>query len=95
MKPYVMGNFDINTWRKNEPQQLSFVVTQDCNLRCKYCYMVGKNSEHRMSFETAKKIIRMVKRAEYKRRQGPIGPKMTGMAFGRDWRYPITNKFEE
>ena len=57
MKPYVMGNFDINTWRKNEPQQLSFVVTQDCNLRCKYCYMVGKNSEHRMSFETAKKII--------------------------------------
>ena len=45
--------------------------------------------------ETAKKIIRMVKRAEYKRRQGPIGPKMTGMAFGRDWRYPITNKFEE
>lgn len=45
--------------------------------------------------ETVKKIIRMVKRAEYKRRQGPIGPKMTGMAFGRDWRYPITNKFEE
>ncbi len=45
--------------------------------------------------ETAKKVISLVKRAEYKRRQGPIGPKMTGIAFGRDWRYPITNKFKE
>lgn len=57
MKPYIMGEYTRNTWRQNEAQQLSFVVTQDCNLRCKYCYMVGKNNEHKMRFETAKKII--------------------------------------
>lgn len=45
--------------------------------------------------KTVKKVISMVKRAEYKRRQGPIGPKMSNVAFGRDWRYPITNKFKE
>ena len=31
--------------------------------------------------------------AEYKRRQSPIGPKVTKVAFGRDWRFPVTNKY--
>ncbi len=39
------------------------------------------------------RIIALVDRAEWKRRQGAIGPKITGMAFGRDRRLPITNKF--
>ena len=39
------------------------------------------------------RIIGLVDRAEWKRRQGAIGPKITGMAFGRDRRLPITNKF--
>jgi NAD+ synthase (glutamine-hydrolysing) len=38
------------------------------------------------------KVITLVDRAEWKRRQGAIGPKITGMAFGRDRRLPITNK---
>ncbi len=38
------------------------------------------------------RVVRLVRRNEYKRRQSPIGPKMTGLAFGRDWRYPITSK---
>ncbi len=38
------------------------------------------------------KVINLVDRAEWKRRQGAIGPKITGMAFGRDRRLPITNK---
>ena len=39
------------------------------------------------------KVLRMVSRAEYKRRQSPIGPKVTKVAFGRDWRFPVTNKY--
>jgi NAD+ synthase (glutamine-hydrolysing) len=38
------------------------------------------------------RIISLVDRAEWKRRQGAIGPKITGMAFGRDRRLPITNR---
>ena len=56
-KNYYMGNPEINIWRRGRARQLTFVVTQDCNLRCKYCYMVGKNDKHRMSFDTAKDII--------------------------------------
>lgn len=39
------------------------------------------------------KVLTLVDRAEWKRRQGAIGPKITGMAFGRDRRLPITNKY--
>ena len=39
------------------------------------------------------KVWRMLDRAEYKRRQAPPGVKITGRAFGRDRRYPITNGF--
>lgn len=52
-----MGSPQSNAWRSNDSQQLTFVVTQECNLRCKYCYMTGKNDQGRMSFETAKKTI--------------------------------------
>ncbi|MCM1500507.1 MAG: radical SAM peptide maturase, CXXX-repeat target family [Clostridium sp.] len=55
-KKYVMGDFKQNSWRTNESQQLTFVVTQDCNLRCKYCYMV-KNDKNVMSFDVAKKAV--------------------------------------
>jgi len=36
---------------------ITFIVTKDCQLACKYCYLVGKNNKERMSFETAKKAI--------------------------------------
>ena len=45
--------------------------------------------------ETVRKVIRMIDIAEYKRRQGPIGVKITPRAFGRDWRLPIVNRFRE
>ncbi len=38
-------------------------------------------------------IWRLLERAEYKRRQAPPGVKITGRAFGRDRRYPISNRF--
>jgi NAD+ synthase (glutamine-hydrolysing) len=43
--------------------------------------------------ETVDEVIRMVDRAEYKRRQAPPGIKITPKAFGRDRRLPITNRF--
>jgi NAD+ synthase (glutamine-hydrolysing) len=43
--------------------------------------------------EVVDRVIRMVDRAEYKRRQAPPGIKITPKAFGRDRRLPITNKF--
>ncbi|WP_281660461.1 NAD+ synthase [Microvirgula aerodenitrificans] len=39
------------------------------------------------------KVTRLLKINEYKRRQAPIGPRITHRAFGKDWRYPITNRF--
>lgn len=46
------------------------------------------------SEELVAKILGLVDKAEWKRRQGAIGPKITGMAFGRDRRLPITNKYK-
>ena len=44
---------------------------------------------------TVKRVIAMVDRNEYKRRQGAIGIKITPRAFGKDWRLPIVNRFRE
>ena len=38
-------------------------------------------------------VTRLIKINEYKRRQAPIGIRVTHRSFGKDWRYPITNKF--
>jgi NAD+ synthase (glutamine-hydrolysing) len=43
--------------------------------------------------EVVERVIRMVDNAEYKRRQSPPGPKVTGRSFGKDRRLPITNRF--
>ena len=40
------------------------------------------------------RILDLVKRNEYKRRQAPPGVRVSGRAFGRDWRYPITNGYK-
>jgi NAD+ synthase (glutamine-hydrolysing) len=45
--------------------------------------------------ETVDRVIRLVDAAEYKRRQYPPGPKITGKNFGRDRRLPITNAWRE
>jgi NAD+ synthase (glutamine-hydrolysing) len=44
---------------------------------------------------TVRRVMALVDRNEYKRRQGPIGIKITPRAFGRDWRLPIVNQFKE
>ncbi|MEY3606236.1 MAG: hypothetical protein RL289_416 [Actinomycetota bacterium] len=45
--------------------------------------------------ETVKRILLLTDRAEYKRRQYPAGPKVSGKAFGKDRRMPLTNKWVE
>jgi len=39
------------------------------------------------------RVLSMVRRNEYKRRQSPPGVRISGRAFGRDWRYPITSGY--
>ncbi|HAT32959.1 MAG TPA: NAD+ synthase [Janthinobacterium sp.] len=41
------------------------------------------------------RVTRLIKINEYKRRQSPVGIRVTHRGFGRDWRYPITSKFYE
>jgi NAD+ synthase (glutamine-hydrolysing) len=45
--------------------------------------------------ETVKRILLLTDRAEYKRRQYPPGPKVSGKAFGKDRRMPLTSKWVE
>jgi NAD+ synthase (glutamine-hydrolysing) len=42
---------------------------------------------------TVRRVANLFAKAEWKRRQGAIGPKITGLAFGRDHRMPITNRY--
>ncbi len=45
--------------------------------------------------EVVDKVVSLVDRAEWKRRQYPLGPKVTALAFGRDRRVPLTSKWRE
>lgn len=44
-------------WKVGESKNITFIVTKDCQLACKYCYLVGKNENERMSWNIAKKAI--------------------------------------
>lgn len=44
-------------WQSGTAKNITFIVTKDCQLACKYCYLVGKNSKERMSWQIAKKAI--------------------------------------
>ncbi len=48
-----------------------------------------------MGFEQADvdKVVRLIRINEYKRRQAPVGIRVTHRSFGKDWRYPITSKW--
>lgn len=45
------------SWQEGTSKNITFIVTKDCQLACKYCYLVGKNEKERMSFEIAKSTI--------------------------------------
>ena len=42
-----------------------------------------------------RRTVAMLKRNEYKRRQSPVGIRVTKRGFGRDWRYPITSRYQD
>ncbi|MBW6494163.1 MAG: NAD+ synthase [Burkholderiaceae bacterium] len=45
--------------------------------------------------DAVERVVRLIQLNEYKRRQAPVGIRVTHRAFGRDWRYPITSKFRD
>ena len=75
-----MKNMDIRMGTLPQPfndgkaQSITFCVTEECNLRCKYCYMTEKNSYHRMTLDTAKKA------GDYFLKQEPTDPAVSLLA---------------
>ena len=51
-------------WGEDMAKNITFIVTKDCQLACKYCYLVGKNTKERMSLETAKQAVDYILRHE-------------------------------
>ena len=45
--------------------------------------------------KVAQKVVELVDKSEYKRRQAPPGVKISRRAFGKDWRLPLTNRYKE
>ena len=41
------------------------------------------------------RVVRLIRGSEYKRWQAPVGIRITSRGFGKDWRYPITNKYRD
>ena len=64
---------------------LDALMIEDCS--------VDEIAERGFDRETVGEILAMVRRNEYKRRQSPPGVRISGRAFGRDWRYPITSGY--
>jgi len=44
-------------WMSGAAKNITFIVTKDCQLACKYCYLVGKNDKERLSFDVAKAAV--------------------------------------
>jgi NAD+ synthase (glutamine-hydrolysing) len=42
-----------------------------------------------------RRVVRLIRIAEYKRRQAPVGVRITDRGFGKDWRYPITVRYQD
>lgn len=49
--------YNATPWQSGVAKNITFIVTKDCQLACKYCYLVGKNEKERMSWEVAKAAI--------------------------------------
>ena len=50
------------SWQEGRAKTVTFIVTEDCQLRCKYCYLAGKNKTRKMEFEVARATIDYVLR---------------------------------
>ena len=52
-------------WQEGMAKNITFIVTKDCQLACKYCYLVGKNTKEQMSWDVAKHAIDYILDNEY------------------------------
>jgi NAD+ synthase (glutamine-hydrolysing) len=50
---------------------------------------------HGYRVEDVRRVVELIHRNEYKRRQAPLGIRITHRGFGKDWRYPITSRYRE
>ncbi len=64
---------------------LKLFIEHDCSVE----QIVEQGFDH----DTVVRVLNMIKRNEYKRRQAPPGVRISRRAFGRDWRYPITSGY--
>lgn len=46
-----------DSWQSGMAKSITFIVTKDCQLACKYCYLVGKNNKERMPWKVAKAAV--------------------------------------
>jgi len=56
MKDYTFGR-NPTSWSEAIAKNVTFIVTEDCQLRCRYCYLHGKNQESRMPFDIARRTV--------------------------------------
>jgi uncharacterized protein len=54
---YIVIKEHRSIWQSGLAKNITFIVTKDCQLACKYCYLVGKNESERMSWPVAKSAI--------------------------------------
>lgn len=69
------------------------ILDEVLKLHIEKCMTLEEIVQRGLEKETVKKILKMVKTAEFKRRQSPPGIKLSPVSLGKDWRFPITNRF--
>jgi NAD+ synthase (glutamine-hydrolysing) len=64
------------------------------------CYVeknmsIGKIVKQGFAEADVRRVVKLIRIAEYKRRQAPVGVRITDRGFGKDWRYPITVRYQD
>lgn len=62
----------VPSWKDGSAQTITFIITEDCNLRCKYCYITHKASDKKMNFKTAQLFIDYILTEDFKREEAVI-----------------------
>jgi uncharacterized protein len=60
------------SWQEGRAKTVTFIVTEDCQLRCKYCYLADKNKTKKMSFDVARATIDYLLREREQFNEGAI-----------------------
>ena len=86
---------ELRPGQKDEDELLPYhILDEILRLYIEEDLSVDEIVEYGFDEDSVRKVAKMVDRNEYKRRQAPIGIKITEKAFGKDRRMPITNKFK-